>query len=206
LEAVKSYFSGGHSDALAVVSLMDQLKVKGRGKRILEFASGYGRVTRHLKALAPHNTIFASDIHHEACTFIQEKIGVVARPASTSPGDLRMVGDQDLIFVLSLFSHLPEKTFGPWLSALYGFTTHGEFAIRRAPDSFGKDFNVEKGFGFRPESDQDDLNAADYGSAVVSVPFVSQAIKQFTPDAAIISMTSGIWFGLQDQWILQRPE
>jgi SAM-dependent methyltransferase len=229
VEAVNAYFSGGHGDAQAVIGLMEQLKVKGQGKRILEFASGYGRVTRHLKVGAPDNTIFASDIHQDACTFIQEKIGVVAIPASTSPADLRMAGDQDLIVVLSLFSHLPEKTFGPWLSVLYGllapggflmFTTHGEFAMRSNPEFFRKNFNVKKGFGFRPESDQNDLNTEEYGTAVVSIPYVRRAIKQFAPDAAIsppdVSIDPSnaandhipprIWFGLQDQWIIQRPQ
>jgi hypothetical protein len=49
-EALKHYFENGAANAQQVRDCMAQLGV-AKSARVLEFASGYGRVTRHLKDL-----------------------------------------------------------------------------------------------------------------------------------------------------------
>jgi SAM-dependent methyltransferase len=213
--AISAYFSGGRSDAHAVLRVADQLGLSLEDATVLEFASGYGRVTRHLKGLVPQSSnLIASDIHEDACGFIASEIGVKAEPSATSPAGLNISGNVNFLFALSLFSHLPERTFGPWLYALYDrvapggyllFTTHGEFARHKVPEFFTENFDEAKGFGFRPESDQQDLDSTDYGTAVVSIPYVANAIYRHAPGSLIISMSSGTWFGIQDGWIIRKP-
>jgi SAM-dependent methyltransferase len=215
LTAAKGYIVGGHHDAAQVKEQMDRLGLGAEHKRILEFACGYGRVTRHLKVLAHESLLYASDIHPEACAFVEEKIGVVARQSTVIPQELDVGRNYDFIFVLSLFSHLPERTFGPWLSALYGilnpggallFTVHGQFALDRLHPSFTEKFyEKEKGFGFRPSSEQHDLDASEYGTAVACVNFVSHELAHFAVGCEIESFRSGVWFGLQDEWIIMKP-
>ncbi len=213
VQAVKSYFSGGKANADQVIAVMHSLNLIGDRKRVLEFAAGFGRVTRHLKAPLAQNIFSASDIHEEACSLIKEKIGVTVYQSSQSPLNL-MIPEQDFIFVLSLFSHLPEKSFGAWLDKLYSrlspggvllFTTHGEHALTSCGDFFMQNYDSKKGFGFRPESDQDDLPNTEYGTAVVSDEYVRSTIRRIAPTAKILGMKANVWFGLQDEWIIQRP-
>ncbi|MFO1134709.1 MAG: class I SAM-dependent methyltransferase [Rhodoblastus sp.] len=214
MAAVDAYFQGGHSDAAQVAEIARRSGTWGDGKRVLEFASGYGRVTRHIKNLLPENHVVASDIHEEACRFIRERIGVGAEVSTTLPETLQLSTTFDLIFVLSLFSHLPHRTFGRWLVRLYDalapggillITTHGDFAMRKFPEFFRQNFDSELGFGYRPESDQQDLDCGDYGTAVVSVEYVARQLTTHVPEASILSFHSGTWFGLQDQWLIQKP-
>lgn len=213
VQAVKSYFSGGKANAEQVIAVMRSLDLIGGRKRVLEFAAGFGRVTRHLKAPLARNIFSASDIHEEACSQLKEKIGVTVYQSSDSPENLK-IPEQDFIFVLSLFSHLPEKLFGAWLDKLYSrlspggvlmFTTHGEHALTSHRDFFMQNYDEKKGFGFRPDSDQEDLPNTDYGTAVVSNDFVRSTISDIAPGAKILGMKANVWFGLQDEWIIQRP-
>lgn len=213
VQAVKSYFSGGKTNADQVIAVMRDLDLIGGRKRVLEFASGFGRVTRHLKAPLAQNIFSASDIHEEACSILKEKIGITVYQSFENPLDLK-IPEQDFIFVLSLFSHLSEKLFVAWLDKLYSrlapggvlmFTTHGEHALTSNSDFFMQNFDSKRGFGFRPESDQEDLPNTEYGTAVVSDDFVRSTIRRFAPNAKILGMKANVWFGLQDEWIIQRP-
>ena len=139
VDAVTAYFAGGSSDARAVLASITESGNLGQKKRVCEFAAGFGRVTRHLKTFLPENDFSTSDIHREACSLIENDIGVKASLSNTDPSKLNVDGLNDFIFVLSLFSHLSNKTFGPWLSSLYALlspggtlllTTHGEAAMR----------------------------------------------------------------------------
>jgi SAM-dependent methyltransferase len=212
--AVEAYVDGGHHDAAKVVRLLEKLKLAGSSARVLEFASGFGRVTRHLKTLSPKSSLVASDIHLEACDFIQEHIGVIARPSNLKPERLNVGENFDLIFVLSLFSHLPSKTFGSWLAALYDklapggyfmFTTHGEFAMSVHPAHFGAFQFEEPGFAYRGDSDQPDIESSEYGTAIALPMYVTRLLKELLPEARLISFASGEWFGIQDEWVIQKP-
>ncbi|MEO6093402.1 MAG: class I SAM-dependent methyltransferase [Novosphingobium sp.] len=214
IEAVEAYFAGGRDDAARLVGVLQQLNLRGGNKKILEFASGYGRVTRHLKRLLCENIFSASDIHPAACATIRTGMGVPAYVSSTVPEDLDIPGQQDFVFALSLFSHLPLETQGRWLKRLYGllaqgghlmFTTHGDHAMRKQREFFTANFDPKVGFGYRSESDQLDLSSDDYGTAVVTMPFIYNLVNEFVPDAEIVSFRSSSWFDLQDEWIIKKP-
>jgi SAM-dependent methyltransferase len=211
-KALESYFVGGHRDAVQVANLANRLFANGQRIKILEFASGYGRVTRHLRTQLSEHRLIASDIHLAACRFVQDKIGVETRASHTEPERLEVGDDYDLIVVLSLFSHLPPRTFGRWLAALYrtlkvgGYlvvTTHGPASMERFPIQ-AKGYSPRRGLGYRGLSDQGDLDPRDYGTMVVSLPYFSQTVAAAIPSARIESFASGIWFGSQDEWVIRR--
>lgn len=212
--AAISYIDGGHHDAISIVKLKERLGMANSPYRVLEFASGFGRVTRHLKVLSPNDNLVASDIHQEACEFIANKIGVVSKVSSINPANLDVGSEYDLIFVLSLFSHLPSKTFGLWLEALYRllapggylmFTTHGQTAIEKGREYFGTCEYEEPGFAYRRDSDQTDLDGSDYGTAVALPNYLTKLVALNLPDATLTSFRAGIWFGMQDEWVLRKP-
>ena len=205
---LEEYFEGGRKDALQVEALVSKLGLSTTS-RILEFAAGFGRVTRHLT----HYQLTASDIHSEAVRFLADDIRVKAVPSAVDPGDFNPTDRFDFIFVLSLFSHLPDLLFGRWLSRLAQiltpggylmFTTHGDAAGQKVPalrDALDNEF----GFGFLPYSDQADLSSEIYGSSIATPRYVADSVSRNT-NAQIISFSAKSWWDLQDEWVIRSVE
>jgi SAM-dependent methyltransferase len=215
VKATEIYFSGGRVNASRIIARIQDLHGKIDSKSILEFAAGFGRVTRHLVALIPDATrLMTSDIHIEACETIRDELHVSSSISSDHPDDLRISGSFDFVFAFSFFSHMPHKSFGPWIAALYALvvpgghlliTTHGDYARTTHPEFFGAIFDEAIGFGFRGESDQADIPSEQYGSAVVSNAYVERVLLEFAPGAEVLSHLPNVWFGLQDEWVIRRP-
>ena len=206
---VGEYFENGKLDADQLERTMSGLNLPPDCK-VLEFASGYGRVSRHLK----HLSLTAADIHSDAVDFLNERIGVQAVRSTQIPEHFDPGALYDFIFVLSFFSHLPDAVFGRWLGKLTSllrpggkllFTTHGEAAgekskiLRDCLDS-------SSGYGFLPDAtDQPQLESALYGSSIVTPSYVIPQIYRHT-DARIESFAQARWWVLQDEWIISaRP-
>src|SRR4051812_41310495 len=63
---VVAYFSGGKSDAMTVHNALVRWHGPGPA-RVLEFASGYGRIARYADTIFEGHEYVASDIHEDAC-------------------------------------------------------------------------------------------------------------------------------------------
>lgn len=103
------YFSVGR-DALRIVML--ELLHNGRGApaSILDFPSGSGRVTRHLRAMFPEARIGACDLYASHIAFCEREFG--AEPIQSEENLAALdVGQWDLIFCGSLLTHLPHPLF-----------------------------------------------------------------------------------------------
>jgi SAM-dependent methyltransferase len=86
---------------------------------ILDFAAGYGRVTRFLCADFSPKQIWASEIKSKALDFISEQFKCNTIQSSFIPEEFKTENRFDVIYVGSLFSHLPEDLFNRWLRVLY---------------------------------------------------------------------------------------
>jgi hypothetical protein len=140
-------------------------------------------------------------------------MGVNSAVSATNPEDLSVGSGYDFVFVLSLFSHLPHKSFAGWMRALYGtlapggallITTHGEtswllFAGLDLSQDEGGD-----GWVYRRQSDQADIDLEAYGTMLVKPRYVMSAIET-CGDARLASFGAGVWFGHQDEWVIRRP-
>jgi len=209
--ARKMYFDGGKSDATQVSKSIKQFK-KENNINVLEFASGYGRITRHLRSLIPEAALHACDIHAEACEFLSEQIGVETFVSSARPEAVKLGKEFDFIFVISLFSHLPDWSFKRWIHVLADmlspngillFTTHGD---RSKALQKGVDFTQHEGghgWAYIRRSDQPDIDFDDYGTMLVAPHYVADAIADCR-SLSLRSFTSAAWFGHQDEWVVQR--
>jgi SAM-dependent methyltransferase len=149
---------------------------------LLDFASGYGRVTRHLPNEVPHAEIVACDIHPGAVAFIQS-MGLQAIQSSHVPEGLDLGRTFDVIFVLSFFTHMPRRTWKPWLDALARqlrpngllvFTAHGEVSqVEMGVPTLEPD-----GFFFHSVSEQKDLDASEYGNTVTTFEYVYSQLRE----------------------------
>lgn len=210
-QAVKYYFYDGANSAKKLSNLLfSQLGLKrSADTSLLEFASGYGCVTRHLiKDLAPINLV-SSDIHKAACTFIESAFGGKAILSATKPEELGVESNSfDVVFALSFFTHMPDRTWGHWLKSLFDkvkpggyliFTTHGMIAW----EMNGKPAMSENGIWFAPSSEQKDLNVADYGSTIVTPEYVKRAVENILHEN-ILRMDEAEWWGHQDLFVVQK--
>jgi len=206
-EALKHYFENGAANAQQVRELMASLGL-AKDARVMEFASGYGRVTRHLKDL----NFVACDIHPEAVSFCADVLGVPAIASASVPENWHPGEKYDFIFAISLWSHLPDGLFQRWLSSVCDalkpggylmFSTHGAHAASVVPQ-LAEVIKDGQEYGYLDGSDQKDLDPSIYGSTIVLPPYVIKAIYTATK-ARVVSFKPAGWWGLQDEWIIRVP-
>ena len=206
-DAEREYFRNGKESAECLKALLSELS-DHEPVSLLEFASGYGCVTRHLKLALPSTRIVPCDIHREAINFIERTMRINGLLSRTVPEDADFGGQFDVVFALSFFSHMPKETWGRWLrklviSAKLGgliiFTTHG---AKSAEMMSNPPLDAE-GFWFSPNSEQADLKMADYGTTITSFKFVYAQIASIH-DAQLMQFREGFWWGHQDLFILRR--
>ena len=172
----------------------------------LDFAGGYGRLTRFLiQELSPQH-ISVCDIYEDAVKFQQEQFGVHGIVSVSNPGDFEGSKKYDCIFVASLFSHLPERKFIGWLKCLYNllapeglliFSVH-DVAVLPPGLKMG-----EKGILFLHKSESRSLNISDYGTTYVTESFVGAVIREMTGEARYYRKKRGLWW-FQDVYIIAK--
>ncbi len=203
-QALVRYFHNGASAARTVEAALGWRFGAGGDPRILDFAAGYGRVTRFLLLDHPAASVCVSDIDPVAVDHQRRRRGVDGFVSTPDPDALPCDRRFDAVVVLSLLSHLPEPTFRRWLARLVGsvapgglllFSTLGEPALlpgRRMPPG---------GFHFEPMSETRRLDTASYGSAWVSEAFVARELAALAPAAAWRRVPQGLWH-LQDVYLV----
>jgi len=209
-QGARHYFSDGARSARQLVEILGNLPdLDPRSIDLLEFASGYGRVSRHLKKY-PRLKLSCCDIHEPATLFLQDVLGVRAVVSDSVPEMLAVPQTYDVVFALGFFTQMPRSSFGRWIRALHDslnspgylvFTTHGIKSCAHqgiTPAELPAD-----GFWYREASDEQDLDPAEYGTSVTTPDFVIGEIFRQTA-APIVEYRHGYWSGHQDLWVIQR--
>lgn len=207
--AIKYYFYDGLKSATQLCALIKEMHFdKKLPLHMLEFASGYGCVTRHLNSSLPGWDSTACDIHAKAVEFNQGTLGAKAIISRDDPRDFVAPERYTLVFALSFFSHMPRSTWSHWLVALYKavapggaliFTTQG----RKSVKFFGDPDLDASGYWFRHDSEQKDLDVATYGQTIVSEEFVRREINQWLGREADM-FHEGFWWGHQDCYVIRK--
>jgi SAM-dependent methyltransferase len=170
------------ADMLETVRQLAAWKFGGldRVESVLDFACGYGRLTRHLVQEVEPGRVWVSDIDAQAVAFQERQFGVHGFVSVTEPRALRAGHRFDLIFVASLFTHLPEHRFGPWLTALHRLLTPRGLLAFSVNDEAGAPALSRKagGFHFRPHSESHSLPVREYGGTWVSEAYVRAALRR----------------------------
>lgn len=205
LSAVPAYFASGRETALQLKALLDG-HVPAGPFDLLDFASGYARVSRHFPQVWPNARLVLCDIHEEAVAFARA-IGFEATPSTWTP-EAFSPGAFDAIVTVSFFTHMPREVWTRWLAALGRalrpggvllFTAHGAAAL----DSMGVRDVAADGFKFIRTSEQKDLAVDLYGATVTLPPFVRQAVQ----DAGLeLAACHEAGLGLQDAYLVRKPQ
>ena len=191
-----------------VIRQIVQWKFKGFDKvsTFLDFAGGYGRFTRFLTQELPAEHIWICDIYEDAIKFQVEQFGVHGIVSSHNPEDFKDTKKYDCVFVASLFSHLPDKTFRSWLQKLYDLLIPGGLLLFSVHDVAvlppNLTMNAEE-ILFVAESESRSLDKHDYGTTYVSESYVRNVIKEITGKTRYYRMKRGLWW-FQDIYIISK--
>jgi SAM-dependent methyltransferase len=221
--AVHNYYDQGKGSATLVHMWVDDyrksleiMRERNGGKeatwspkKVLDFAAGYGRLSRHLPIRFPNSKVQTCDIHPAAVDFNTNVLGLESYSSAVKPEDLK-IPQQDVIICLSFFSHIPKETYFQWLKQLVShlspqgillFTAHGHVSHTSGPV---KDIEVDQeGFGFRPKSEQKDLDTAEYGTTISFPSYVFGLMSQ-CDDVRLVRFQEGLWWRMQDAYMFAR--
>lgn len=206
---LRDYLSDGWrtlSELMLLLEAVDRPLLKM--DRVLEFAAGHGRFTRHLVKALGAERVTVSDVVPGAVAFSQEAFGVRGFVSSAQPEAVQWPARYDLVFVLSLFSHLPRASWGRWLARLWDavapggllvFSTHGAEAVARAGVALD-----EAGFFFTASSESSAIDAQEYGTAFTSEAFVRAQVSALPQPPETVRLTPTWFWNHQDAWVLRR--
>lgn len=188
-QARMRYFSIGKEVLEDLENILKEVKFSVTSKkRILEFASGYGKVTRFLVSHYEPKSITVSDISQEAVDFNIQTFQTNGFFSVSNPKDLDHNNKYDLIIVISLFSHLPQKSCEAWLCKLYDlleknglliFTTHGMSILESLPTEMRQNdvVQVADGFYYREANETfGRLHPKEYGTTYISERYIRHII------------------------------
>lgn len=183
--AVSQYFGIALQQYHTAAEVIRRLEKTCPAPRILDFACGYGRLLNLLIHSVPPERIWASDIQPAAVSFAVEQFGVHGLQSSARPEDFEPGERFDLIWVASLFSHLPPGLFQRWLKRLAEllspdgimlFTVHDQALLpadMEIPDS---------GILYIEGSENADLGTDIYGTTFVTEAYVRAAVSDVLGD------------------------
>ncbi len=194
--ALAMYFTSGEVIWETVRQLLDwRFHSTGNVRRVLDFAAGYGRVARHAIADLGPTKVWVSDIYEDSVRFLQGEFGVQGFISSMQPEAVESPHRFDVIFVSSLFTHLPESSFTKWLQRLGGFLEPHGLLIFSVHDEAIMPPGIamsDEGIVFVEKSESGTLNAQDYGSSWVTEAFVRRAIARSIPGASVLRLRRGL--------------
>lgn len=183
--AVTNYFQS----ALDQIALVRHIASwRGHPRRMLDFASGYGRLTRLLVHEHLADEVTVSDILEGGMAFQAEQFGVRTILSNTDPAQFAAPEKYDLIFVASLFTHLPPATFTTWLRRLADLLEPEGLLIFSVHDeSLSPDKKVD-GIAFESHSESRVLDVEEYGSTWVTESYVRDQVSQIGDQWACVRM------------------
>lgn len=194
------------SELMVLLEAVDQPLLKTA--RVLEFASGHGRFTRHLVKTLSARRVVVSDVVPSAVEFSRSTFGVDGFPSASVPEKVEWPARYELVFVLSLFSHLPRSTWSRWLKVLYEavapggllvFSTHG---IKAA--NFDHVTLDDEGYFFAASSESTAIDEQEYGTTFTSEAFVLARIAETVgADKLVHKMPVHFW-NHQDAYVLRK--
>jgi hypothetical protein len=226
-EQIEHYYNVG-ADAMRVIINALLADFRQPPQTILDFPSGSGRVTRHLRAFFPQARIVASDLDDYHLDFCRKTFHIDCLASKVDVREIDFGEKFDLIFCGSLLTHLPETLFSDTIdligrslsdSGVALITLQGRFADHlqaTRPNFYLPDEYYEvaaesvrrTGFGYVDYTYnmlQGLFNKEDgYGIALVRPHWVMRLLEPRT-DLRLMGYIERGWDNHQDVLIFGRP-
>ncbi len=206
--ALFQYFRSGASIADSLEQVLRwRFGDPGRIGKLLDFASGYGRVTRFLVRQIPPQRLWVGDVYADGVRFQEERFGVHGIVSTLRPEEFSCGERFDAILVTSLFTHLPEERFSAWLEVLSGLLAPGGMLVFSAHSPAVLPPGVEmpaSGFCFHETSESGSLDKSDYGTTWVTEDFVRATVARTLGSGASLHRIEGGICNFQDLYLAIR--
>ena len=196
---IREYLSDGWrtlSELMVILEKIDTPLLKMES--ILEFAAGFGRFTRHLVRVLP-GRVTCADVLPGSIDFLREQFGVKTILSAHQPESVHFPEQYGLVFVLSMFTHLPPAMWQPWLRALRRAVEPGGILLLSvANESMARELGVSfasDGTHFIASSESPSLDAAIYGTTYTTRQFVEERVKGALGELPIHYFPNAFWVG-----------
>lgn len=177
----------------------------GAHLRVLDFACGYGRLLRFLVRHMVPGQLVAAELQEQAVSHVQKAYGVRTLQSTAHPAAFVTDERFDLIWVASLFSHLPEALFREWLLKLTGLLAPGGILCFSARDEVllpKGEAMPAAGILFRAESENAGLPREQYGTTWVTESFVAGCVRDSLGDGSTLTRLPRMLANEQDLYVL----
>lgn len=182
-QALVAYVRSG----LEVAAVWRQLLATRPGSpAVLDFASGYGRVTRFLGSLAAPGSLTVADVDTDAVAFQRQRFGVAGDVMPTAPG-APPARRFEVVLATSLFTHLPLDLTRQWLGWLTSAVAPGGVLAFTVHDlrMLEPERQPEDGFHFEASSESRVLAPELYGSTWIGAERVAALVAEHLPEARV---------------------
>ncbi|MES1240590.1 MAG: class I SAM-dependent methyltransferase [Acidobacteriota bacterium] len=177
----------------------------GEIESLLDFAAGYGRVTRHIAADLPPDRIWVSEIDPGAVEFQEKTFGVHGLLSTTEPEAFRPGREFSCVLVSSLFTHLPDARFLAWLERLLSVVKEGGLLAFSVHDiSIAPEPDPGTGLLFHPSSESGSLSNQEYGSTWVTEGYVRGRLAALALSGLQVSRIPRGLASFQDLYVVTK--
>jgi len=196
---IRDYLADGWRTLSELMLLLEAVdRPLSKTASMLEFACGFGRFTRHLAPVLP-GRLTCADVLPGSVEFMREQFGVRAFESSMYPDQVQFPGQYDLVFVLSLFTHLPVKHWNAWLKVLSKAVKPGgllvlSFHNEQAAAEFGVEFD-DSGIFFQASSESPSLDASQYGTTLTTRQIIEREISEALARPITLYRERAFWVG-----------
>lgn len=178
---IREYLSDGWRTLSELMVILERLnKPLLNLESALEFAAGFGRFTRHLTRALP-GRVTCSDVLPGSIDFLREQFGVKTMLSAHQPDVVSFPEHYDLVFVLSMFTHLPPAMWQPWLRTLGSAVAAGGVLIFSvANETCARELGVifpGDGTHFIASSESPSLDTEVYGTTYTTRRFVEEQVS-----------------------------
>ncbi len=214
------YYDLGHR-AVELVKFSAELCDKPHYPDILDLPCGYGRVMRWMRANYNYARITACDLERDGVDFCRDHFGALPVYSKPDLRELPFAAQFDLIWVGSLFTHLPRDRWLDTLDCLVKWTRDCGVIIFSTQGRYftsllarGRKFVVENihkeplladfkrdGFAYQPYFED---KSGAYGIAVTSPEWIGRTLQRY-PNLILRAYLEQAW-GMQDIVILYKKD
>ncbi len=181
-QAVYSYFFIGAMTVNNLKGILNKNSISPQ--RILDFGSGYGRVSRFFPKIFPDAEVSVSEVKKQALDFQQKSFNFKTihhtQDAGTFPEE-----KFDFILALSVFTHLPQTSFEAWMTKLVeSLNPNGAMVFTFFSDDQFRGGTTGKDFAYVQQSEDTLLsfmsdsirNTSDYGETYISPNYLKNLL------------------------------
>jgi len=214
-EVTKTYYRDtGKKLAINLIDFLQHEGLSANNLDLLDFAAGYGRVTRWL--VPCFKTVEMADTESDMLDFHRREYGISGFLINNDPRSLAQFDKTyDVIFVFSLFTHLPDRTWELWLQAISRmvrpkgflvFSTHSyELFAELNPAQFGDPATWVEPFLFWETNETNSrLETSVYGCTIVKDSFVRQVVDRLSGFRSVRHFTKNQFDLYHDIYIIQK--